>query len=126
MLTTVAVVDGRVDALQEADVLVGDEHVDEAAQLAAARRTAARRSRGAALSSAFSASATVAASTCTSAASAERLRSCVGNANGDCHLMLRSSMSNASWNASRFGAIVAVGPLVGATASSVFRPWPVM
>ena len=34
MLTTVPSASGGVDALQEADVLVGDEHVDEAAQLA--------------------------------------------------------------------------------------------
>ena len=34
MLTMVAVVDGGVEAVEEADVLVGDEHVDEAAQLA--------------------------------------------------------------------------------------------
>ena len=51
-----------------------------------------------------------------------------GNANGHSHLGAPqwSSMSNAAWNASRFGAIVAVGPDVCATASIVFSPWPVM
>ena len=38
----------------------------------------------------------------------------------------RSAGSNAAWNASRFGAMVAVGPTWSTTASSVLSPWPVM
>ena len=40
----------------------------------------------------------------------------------DCHRRQASSMSNAAWNASRLGAMVAVGALVAATASMVFNP----
>ena len=121
MLTTVPSVERRVDALHEADVLVGDEHVDEAAQLTLVveealgetgvlrverlQRVADRRRLDRDLGRA--------------AGEAAQLR---GDADRDCHGRQASSMSNAAWNASRLGAIVAVGPLVGATASIVFSP----
>ena len=73
-------------------------------------------------SSAFNASLTVAASTETSDAPPARRAQLRGDADRDCHGRQASSMSNAAWNASRLGAIVAVGPLVGATASIVFSP----
>ena len=105
---------GGVDALQEADVLVGDEHVDEAAQLARVVEEPLGEAgvRGVERLQHLGDRAGLDR---TSAAPPERLRSCVGMRTVTAMLIYDSSMSNAAWNASSVGAIVAVGPTSSAT-----------
>ena len=84
MLTVGPSVERRVDALQEADVLVGDEHVDEAAQLALVVEEALGEA-GVLRVERLQHLGDGAASTCTSAAPPERLAQLRGDADGDGH-----------------------------------------
>ena len=118
----------RVDALQEADVLVGDEHVDEAAQLARRRRRAARRSRGARPRAPSSTSRDGRRRRrVTSDAPPESSRNCVGmrtvTAIDSVLLDRRERLVERVEGRARSSPS---GRTVGATASSVFSPWPVM
>src|SRR4051794_20313314 len=120
-----AVDDFGVQAVEEADVLVVDEHVDEPAQLAlvvvepltepGVRRLEAVEHGGEGPRLARDLG-----------VAARELAQLRGDADGDRHAYFSSSSGgNASWKASRVGGITAVGPTVRSTASSVFRPCPV-
>src|SRR5262245_3300072 len=114
----------RLEVLQEADVFVGNEHVDEPTQRAVLVEQPLPESR------------VLRFETLQHLGHRRSLDRHLGRVVREVPQLRRysqcrhdywfSSRSNAAWNASRFGAIVAVGPLVGATASSVFSPWPVM
>src|SRR5690242_19244442 len=108
--------DHGVGAVQEANVLVGDEHVDEPAQLPGVVEQALTETRELAfetLQDVFDGR-TFDLHLGLTARKVAQLRR---DANGG-HDFWFSSISKASWNASRVGVIVAVGPQVGDTASS--------
>src|SRR6185295_8305338 len=120
-----AVLHLSVHAVEEADVLVVDEHVHEATQLALLIEEPLPEPRVRGLE-ALEDGRERAALRADLGVAAGELAQLGGDANGDRHDYFSSwSGGNASWKASRVGGITAVGPTVGSTASRVLRPWPV-